>query len=80
MSLFELFGSSMLNGTFCSTFDGYKVVLQAAQKNIEVLLLVVVFIEPFYTFLLLHNKCSDLYHLVCIKCDVYVDKLVNSLK
>lgn len=69
----------MLNETFCPTFDEYKIVLQAAEK-IEVLLLVVVFIEPFYTFLLLHNKCSDLYHLVCIKCDVYVDKLVNSLK
>lgn len=70
----------MLNEIFCPTFDEYKIVLQAAEKNIELLLLVVVLFEPFYTFLLLHYKYSDLYHLDCIKCDVYIDKLVISLR
>lgn len=70
----------MLNETFGPTFDGYKIVLQASQKNIEVLLLLGVFIEHFYIFILFHNNCSHLYQLDCIKCDVNIDKLVKSQK
>lgn len=76
----QLFGFSMLNEIFCPTFNGNKIVLQAAQKKIDVLLLLGVFIEYFYIFILFHNNCSDLYQLDCIKCNVHTDKLVKSLK
>lgn len=70
----------MLNEIFCPTFDGYKIVLQAAQKKIDALLLLGVFIEHFYIFILFHNNCLDLYQLDCIKCNVHTDKLLKLLK